>query len=272
MELEISRGKGDIAMGSAQAQGQVWGVQARNWADLMEKMSLPMYHVILDKTNVGRGTRLLDIGCGTGMATQLAAKLGAYITGLDASEAEIVIARERVANGDFRCGEMEELPYADDSFDVVTGFNSLQFADNPLNALREARRVARPGGYIAMVTLGRTEDSEFSTTLKAVMACLPSPPPAARTFSLAEPGKLEELMEQVGLTMRVSGDVSCPFTYPDDETAWKTINSSGPLAAAVRAAGEETIKQAVLASLVPFKTPEGGYRQENLIHYVIATS
>jgi ubiquinone/menaquinone biosynthesis C-methylase UbiE len=130
-------------MGSAQTQGQVWGVQARNWADLMEKMSLPIYHVVLDKTNVSRGTRLLDVGSGTGMAAQLAAKLGAEISGLDASEAGLVIARERVPTGDFRCGEMEELPYADASFDVVTGFNSLQFADDPLHALREARRVAR---------------------------------------------------------------------------------------------------------------------------------
>lgn len=244
-------------MGSAQAQGQLWGVQARNWADLMEKMVLPIYHVVLDKTNVGRGTRLLDIGCGTG---------------IDASEAELIIARERVPNGDFRCGEMEELPYPDASFDVVTAFNSLQFVDNPLNALREARRVAKPGGYVAMVTPGRTEDSEFSVTLKAVMACLPSPPSTARTFSLAEPGRLESLMEQAGMTIRSSGDVSCPFEYPDEETAWKTINSSGPLAAAVRVAGEATIKQAVLASLVPFKIPGGGYRQENLIHYVIATA
>lgn len=99
-------------MGSAQAQGPVWGVQARNWADLMEKMALPIYHVVLDKTNVSRGTRLLDIGCGTGMAAQLAAMLGAEVTGLDASEAQLDIARERIPNGDFRCGEMEELPYA----------------------------------------------------------------------------------------------------------------------------------------------------------------
>ena len=83
---------------------------------------------------------------------------------------------------------------------------------------------------------------------------------------------MEALMEQAGLTPCASGDVSCPFAYPDDETAWKTINSSGPLAAAVRAAGEGTIKQAVLASLVPFKTPGGGYRQENLFHYVIAST
>lgn len=123
-----------------------------------------------------------------------------------------------------------------------------------------------------MVTLGRTEDSEFSHTLKAVMACLPSPPATARTFALAEPGKLEAVMEQIGLIIHSSGDVSCPFEYPDDETAWKTINSSGPLASAVRAVGEETIKKAVLASLLPFRTPDGGYRQENLMHYAIATA
>lgn len=259
-------------MGSAQVQGQLWSLQVRNWADLMEKMQLPIYHVVLDKTNVDRGTRLLDVGCGTGMAAQLAAKLGAHITGLDASEAELAIAHERVPNGDFRCGEMEELPYADASFDVVTGFSSFQFAQDPVNALRQARRVVKPGGYVAMVAWGRIEDCEFATTLKAVMACLPSPPPVANTFALAEPGKMEALMEQAGLTPCASGDVSCPFTYPDDETAWKTINSSGPLAAAVRAAGEETIKQAALASLVPFKTPDGGYRQENLFHYVIVTA
>lgn len=266
-------GEGENTMGSAQVQGQVWGVQARNWADLMEKMVLPIYHVVLDKTNVGRGTRLLDIGCGTGMAAQLASSLGAHVTGLDASEAELVIARERVPNGDFRSGEMEELPYADASFDVVTGFNALQFADDPLHALQEARRVVKPGGYVAMVTWGRIEDCEFATTVKAVMACLPPPPPQAKgTFALASPGKLEALMEQVGLTIDAHGDVSCPFEYADDEMAWKTINSSGPLATAVQAVGEETIKQAVLASLVPFKTPSGGYRQENLIHYVITTA
>jgi SAM-dependent methyltransferase len=255
-------------MGSAQAEGQLWGVQARNWADLMEKMSLPIYHVVFDKTNVRRGTRLLDVGCGAGLAAQL----GAQVAGIDASAALIEIARERVPHGDFRCGDMEALPYADASFDVVTGFHALQFADDPLHALRETIRVAKPEGYVAMVAWGKIEDSEFASTLKAVMDCLLPPAGAKGTFAIALPSKLETLMEQEGLIIHTCGDVSCPFMYPNDETAWKTISSSGPLVSAIHAAGEETIKQAVLTSLVPFKTPDGGYRQENLIHYVIATA
>ena len=258
-------------MGTAQAQGALWGVQAHNFAERQEGMLLPAYKKVFDLTNVGRGTQLLDVGCGPGLATQLAAKLGASVTGLDASEAELSIARERVPDGDFRQGEMEELPYADASFDVVTGFNSFQYAADPVNALRQARRVVKPGGYVAMVTWGRAQDCEHATTFAAVMACVPPPPPGAEgPFALSEPGKLEALLEQAGLTPQESGDVSCPFEYPDDETAWRALSSPGPLVAAIEYAGEEKIKQAILTSLAPFKTPQGGYRQENRFRYAIA--
>jgi SAM-dependent methyltransferase len=260
-------------MGTAQAQGELWGVQAENWANMQEKMLLPAYKIVFDKTNVSRGTRLLDVGCGSGLAAQLAAKLGADVTGMDATEALLAIARERVPNGDFRSGEMEELPYADASFDVVTGFNSFQYASDPVNALRQARRVVKPGGYVAMVTWGRAEDCEVFPMLAAVMAYLPpSPPGAEGPFALSEPGKLEALMEQAGLTPRASGDVSCLFEYPDDETAWKGHSSPGPLVGAIRYAGEDKIKKAILDSLVPYKTASGGYRQENSFRYKIATA
>ena len=259
-------------MGSAPEQSQMCGAQARTWGDSMDGMCLPVYHVVLDQTNVGRETRLLDIGCGTGMAAQLAAMRGARVWGLDASEAELVIARERVADGDFTRGEMEDLPYADGVFDVVTAFNSMQFADNPRRALWEAGRVTVRGGYVGLVTWGRMSDCEMAVTVRAVMACLPPTSSESEgTFSLAESGKLEALAKEVGLTVRARGDVSCPFVYADDETAWRTISSSGPLVRAIRAADEERLKMAVMDSLAPFRTASGGYRQENLVHYVLAT-
>jgi hypothetical protein len=79
-------------------------------------------------------------------------------------------------------------------------------------------------------------------------------------------------MQQAGLTPRESGEVACPFEYPDEETTWKAISSAGPVVRAVQYAGEAKVKQAVLDSLVPYRTNSGGYRQDNLFRYVTATA
>lgn len=260
-------------MGTAQVQGDLWGAQARDWAANQEGMQGPIYDAVFDALGVTTGTKLLDVGCGAGLAALLAAQRGAAITGLDASAPIIDIARERVPGGDFRVGEIEDLPFADATFDVVTGFNSFQYAADPVAALREATRVVTPGGRIAMAVWGRREDCEHAVTLAAIGACLPPPPPgAAGPFALSERGRVEGLMRQAGLTPRHDGEVDCPFDYADDDSAWRALRSSGPAERAVRHAGTERVKEAVLASLQPFKTDSGGYRQENKFRYVIATA
>lgn len=259
-------------MGTAQVQGELWSAQARDWANFLEKFHTPLYKSVFDRVGISHGTRLLDVGCGAGLAVQLAAQLGAQVSGIDAAVAFIEIARERVPGGDFRVGEMEELPYADASFDVVTGFNSFQHAANPAAALSEAKRVVRAGGRVAMVTWGRLEDCEHAAVLAAIRALLPSGPTRTSSpFALSESGRLEALLEQAGLTADDSGEIASTFAWPDDETAWKAISSAGPTVMAVRYAGEEKVKQVVLDSLLPFRTSNGGYREENKYRYVIAT-
>ena len=90
------------------------------------------------------GDRVLDIGCGSGVFLRLAADRGAEVSGLDASSALLELAAERVPGADLRTGEMEDLPFTDDSFDLVAGFNSFFFAEDMAAALREAGRVTRP--------------------------------------------------------------------------------------------------------------------------------
>ena len=68
------------------------------------------------------------------------------MSGLDASEALIAIARARTAAGDFRVGDMFALPFGDDSFDVAMSFNGIWKGCE--EALAEARRVVRPGGMV----------------------------------------------------------------------------------------------------------------------------
>jgi SAM-dependent methyltransferase len=237
----------------------------------VEPFIRPLYEAVFEAAGLEVGTRLLDVGCGPGLAAQLAAQHGAHVAGLDAAEESLTIARERTPQGDFRAGEMEDLPWPDNTFDVVTGFNAFQYAADVVNALREARRVAKPGGHVAMAVWGRAEDCETVAVVAALSKLLPPPPPGAPgPFALSAPGRVEGLLQQAGLAPLSSGEVDCPFEFPDLETAVRGHMSSGPAAAAIRRAGAEAVQQAITESLAPFRTSAGGYRQRNTFRYVIA--
>src|SRR4051812_42830626 len=100
--------------------GQGWGAHAVDWAYLFEPYALPANEVVFDRLGVGRGTRLLDVACGSGFAAGEASRRGASVAGLDASAALIEIASARTPTGDFRVGDMFALPFEDGSFDAVT--------------------------------------------------------------------------------------------------------------------------------------------------------
>jgi SAM-dependent methyltransferase len=255
-------------------QGSLWGARTRDYAQIVEPFGRPLYEAVFDAAEVGVGTSFLDVGCGPGLAAHLAVGRGAHVAGLDAAEASLEIARERTPKGDFRAGEMEDLPWADNTFDVVTGFNAFQYAADVVNALREARRVARPGGRVAMVVWGRAEDCENAGLVAALGKLLPPPPPddpvPPGPFALSEPGRLERLLEQAGLSPLTGGEVDCPFDFPDLQTAVRGHMSTGVAAAAIRHSGAEAVQRAIAESLEPFRTSVGGYRQRNRFRYVIA--
>ena len=123
-----------------------WSEQAPLWAELWGGFADPVRERIATATPIGRGARVLDVGCGSGELLMLAAARGAEVSGIDAAEGMLAIARRRLPDADLRLGAMEELPWEDGRFDVVTAVNALQFAPDFVAALREAARVARPGG------------------------------------------------------------------------------------------------------------------------------
>ncbi len=102
-------------------------------------MADPAREVIAERTSIGPGTRMLDMGCGTGELCRLAIERGAEAAGIDAAEGMVELARAKLPGADLRVGQIEELPWDDDSFDVVTGLNSFQFA------AERARRLSRGG-------------------------------------------------------------------------------------------------------------------------------
>jgi SAM-dependent methyltransferase len=186
--------------GSAPVQGALWGARARDWADVQEPAQREVYAAVFDAAGVGEGTSLLDAGRGSGVAAAIAHQRGAKVTGIDAALPFVEIARERIPHADLRVGELEALPYDDDSFDVVTGFASFQYAADPVHALQEARRVTPTGGTVAILTWGQPERCEAAAIIQALGSLLPPPPPGAPgPFALSAPGALEDLVHRAGL-------------------------------------------------------------------------
>ncbi len=257
------------AAGSAQRHGPLWGARARDWAT-NEDRQLPTYEEAIRRVGVTRGDRVLDLGCGSGAFLSLAAERGAEVFGLDASEALIEVARTRLPDADLRVGDMQFLPYDHGSFDFVTGFNSFFFADDMGATLREAGRVAKAKAPVVIQVWGRPECCDLEAMKQALRPFLaPSegqgPPPP-----LWEPGVLEGIATEASLTPESAFDISYAFEYADEEALVRGTLAPGIVVAAIRSAGEEAVREAVVEALAPYRTPSGGYRLVNEWHYLLA--
>ncbi len=259
-------------MGSSELQGKLWGAAARDWAELFEPTSMPIWEAMLDSAEVGQGTRFLDLGCGGGGASVLAAKRGAQVAGLDAAEALLDIARERLPDGNFRVGDLEKLPHDNNSFDVAFASLSIMFATNPSVVLGEMERVTVSGGHVTVGIWGKPEDCEYRHILKAVADSLPSPPTGKGPFTLSETGKLEEMMETVGLKVLDSGEVDAPFQFANSELMWQAVSSVGPIQSAKEMVNQRKLKVAIIQAAKPFQSDKGEILFNNRFRYVTAVA
>lgn len=89
---------------TADVNGRLWGARASDWANIQEGAVRPVDEAVLERTRVKAGTRYLDVGCGAGMAAQIAAARGAQVSGIDAAEALLDIAWLRTPGGRFPPG------------------------------------------------------------------------------------------------------------------------------------------------------------------------
>ncbi|CAN5589845.1 class I SAM-dependent methyltransferase [soil metagenome] len=92
------------------------------------------------------GARILDAGCGSGRMLDELARWG-HVSGLDAEPRGVAAARSR-GHGDVRLGSVEELPWSDGLFDLVTCLDVIEHTSDDQRTLAELRRVTRPGGHL----------------------------------------------------------------------------------------------------------------------------
>jgi SAM-dependent methyltransferase len=253
---------------TAGTEGPEWSAKAAAWAELWAHLADPARVVVADATGIGRDTRLLDVGCGSGEFCMVAAARGAAVSGIDAAEGMIEIARRRLPEADLRVSPMERLPWDDDTFDVVTGFNAFQFAADFAGALAEAKRVARPGGHVAICNWALHR--EVFAVLDPLRELLPPEPPGPDRPKAGEPGVLERLAREAGLDPGPPGEVDVPYEVPDQATLERALRVDSGMLGAIDHAGEEAVRRVVVEAAAPFRRADGSYRFENRFRYLVA--
>ena len=262
----------DTQLGTAELQGRLWSVNAADWAELQEPYMEPAYTAGLDALGVGDGTRLLDIGCGAGRALRLGADRGADVSGLDASPGLLEYARRRVPGATIVQGELQSLPFADDAFDAVAGFNSFQYAADPTEALREAKRVTAVGGRILALVWSPAEMCELAPHLQSLGALMPPPPPGAPgPFALCGRDALSEFFATARLEVEEVADVPCTFAYPDTATAVAALSSAGPVVRIAEHAGWDAVRADIETFLAGHVRQDGTYAIRNPFRYAVST-
>lgn len=116
------------------------------------------YHTHLSQhlmQSLPKGARLLDIGCGTGLFVEKYTSEEGSAVGIDLSRRMIERARHRCAASDFTIGTGETIPFSDNTFDAVSSLLVFSYLRDPAAMLSEAYRVLKPGGAIAICTLGK---------------------------------------------------------------------------------------------------------------------
>ena len=256
--------------GSAERWGPLWGARPADWA-LSEDQQGPTYEDALARVGLEPGRLVLDVGCGVGAFLRLVASRGARAFGLDASEALLEVARRRLPDADLRVGDMEALPYDDDTFDLVSGFNAFFFANDIVAALREAGRVAKSGAAVVIQVWGPHELNDLEAMKEVTRPFLPPrPADAPPEPDYSQPGVLEDIATRAGLEPESAFDSTWSYEFPDEETIRRALVAPAGIAVLVGPEREEEVKDAIVRGLATHRAPDGSYRLQNTFHSLIA--
>jgi SAM-dependent methyltransferase len=235
----------------------LWNDEAATFAEHWSSFAAPAQRAVADALELREGMRVLDVGCGAGRFCALAAERGARVSGLDGAPAMIAIAGRTAPQADLCVGPLDRLPWPEATFDAVTGFNSIQFADDPVAALREWARVTRPGGAIAICVWGPHEECE----LEAIETPLRSEPWGPRFCE-----RMLDVIEDAGLELRAHGPVSVPFEVP----GFEALMAAMLFDARGYGVPEAQARERIAPAAERFKRSDGSYRLENQFRYAIS--
>ena len=205
-----------------------WRRAAAGWgkrAQRVREFGLPVSAWMLDHAGLQPGLRVLELAAGPGDTGFLAAELirpGGSLVCSDATDEMLEVARARahelgIVNVEFKRIELEWIDLDTASVDAVLCKWGLMFAVDPEAALREARRVLRPGGRIALAVWDEPPANPWATITTRALVELghttPPDPDAPGMFALAPPGRLRNVLEDAGFVEVLLESVQPPRAF-----------------------------------------------------------
>jgi 2-polyprenyl-3-methyl-5-hydroxy-6-metoxy-1,4-benzoquinol methylase len=230
-----------------------------------------MYQEVLTQVQLDEEKLLLDAGCGSGLFLSMASATGALLHGIDAASGLLDISKKRLPGAILMSEDLEKLPYIDGTFDIVTGFNSFQYAGNIEAALAESCRVVKRRGQVAIGVWDKEEACDAAMIFGAVSSLMPSSTAATSgTFALSKEGRLEAMCRAFKLKTVSKSSIFCPWQFNSDEELIRGFLSTATCAIAVQTAGESAVKDAILSSSQPFSMADDVYFLRNFFTLLIA--
>lgn len=255
-------------------QAQAWnGWEGEHWAehaDRYDAMNGGFNDALFTAAAIGENDRVLDVGCGVGQTTRLAARQAAngHVVGIDLSAPMLSRARVRattagLANVTFEQGDAQVHPFKDSDFDVAISRGGVMFFTDLVAAFANIGRALRPGGRLAF--FGPQKPNPHGAYARATAALNPllrKPSPASQgMMSLTDPAAIRTVLTDAGFLDVTVTPAEAPMTLGHDATdAADFILSIGPVRVnlnGIDPAIIDRLRNELIAGLQPHQTPEG---------------
>ena len=172
------------------------------------------------------GAHWLDVGCGTGIFTELISDTcaPASVVAIDPSESQIARACMQVkrTKAEFRLADAQELPLSDQSVDIVASALVMNFVPDKARAMAEMRRVVRPGGLIAACIWNFAAELSPSGPLRRAMRRIGIEAPPIPGMDTSGGGVLANLFEKAGLKELNTNSIEVAVSFRDFDDFWRS--------------------------------------------------
>jgi SAM-dependent methyltransferase len=266
-----------------------WAGAAAAWGTyrhVLQAAGEPVSHWMVDAIDPQPGHRVLELAAGPGDTGLLAAELiepGGTLISSDVVDEMVDQARARAAelgisNVEFRTIDAEWIDLPTAHVDGVLARWGYMLLADPAAALRETRRVLRPGGRLALAAWADPQDNLWASAPRAELAAMgavdPPDPGAPDMFAFRDPQHIVDLLEETGFGDIVVEQVEIVYRYASLDDWWDTsLEISAILARAVGAltpAQRDDLRDAVDARLAQYVAEDGSVALPGLTHVAAA--